>query len=198
MRLASCPVTRLSVFQRAALLRHFLALDAHDRRLRFGAPVRETTVRAYVAGIDFGRDAVFGVFDGELELLGAAHLAHADEHAELGVSVHAAHRNRGIGAELLARAAMRARNRGVRALFMHCLRENDTMMHVARKQGMRIVTQQGEADAWLALAPADASSHLHEAFAQQVALFDYALKSQLAGARRLVAAGASLSQERGD
>ena len=194
MSAASLPISRLSGFQRAALLRHFLALDAHDRRLRFGAPVSESTVRAYVAGIDFERDAVFGVFDEHLELVGVAHLAHADEHAELGISVHREHRNRGVGGALLARAAMRARNRGVRALFMHCLRENDAMMHVARKQGMRIVTEQGEADAWLALAPADASSHLGEAFAQQVALFDYALKSQLAGARRLVAAGLSLSQ----
>jgi len=35
-------------------------------------------------------------------------------------------------------------------------------------------------------------------FAQRVALFDYALKSQLAGARRLVAAGLSFSNARDD
>jgi hypothetical protein len=81
---------------------------------------------------------------------------------------------------------------------MHCLRENETMMHLARKQGMHIVTQQGEADAWLRLPPADASSHFGEVFEQRVALFDYALKSQLAGTRRLVAAGLSFSQARHD
>jgi hypothetical protein len=90
---------------------------------------------------------------------------------------------------------MRARNWGVRALFMHCLGENATMMHLARKQDMRIVTEQGEAQAWLRLLPADASSHFGEVFAQRVALFDYAMKSQLAGARRLVA-GFSFSQPR--
>ena len=93
------------------------------------------------------------------------------------------------------RAVLRARNWGVRTLYMHCLRENETMMHIARQQGMRIVTEQGEANAWLALAPADASSHFGEVFAQRVALFDYALKAQLAGARR-IAAGFSRSAAR--
>ena len=49
-------------------------------------------------------------------------------------------------------------------------------MHLARKQGMEVIPEAGEADAWLRLAPADASSHFGEVFAQRVALFDYALK----------------------
>ena len=180
------PVTELSPAHRAVLLRHFLELDAHDRRLRFGAAPSDAAVRAYVARIDFERDAVFGVFDEELKLTGAAHVAHAGEHAELGVSVLREQRNGGVGGALLMRAVLRARNWGVRTLFMHCLRENETILHIARKQGMRIVTDEGEANAWLGLPPADASSHFGEVFAQRVALFDYALKAQLAGARRLV------------
>src|SRR6266850_1045447 len=103
---------------------------------------------------------VFDVFDEALELAGVAHLARGDGDAELGVSVLSGYRRRGIGGALLARAVLRARNWGVRALFMHCLRENGTVMHLARRQGMRIVTERGEADAWLALPPADASSQL--------------------------------------
>jgi GNAT superfamily N-acetyltransferase len=180
-------VTELSRIHRAALLRHFLALDAHDRRLRFGAPISATTLRAYMSRIDFERDAVFGIFGADLELVGVAHLARGREHAELGISVLRAQRDQGAGGALLMRAVLRGRNWGVRTLYMHCLRENGTMMHIARQQGMRIVTEQGEANAWLALAPADASSHFGEVFAQRVALFDYALKAQLAGARRLAA-----------
>jgi GNAT superfamily N-acetyltransferase len=191
------PVSELSLARRAGLLRHFLELDAHDRRLRFGAATSDTAVRAYVARIDFSEGAVFGVFDDELKIIGVAHVARADEHAELGVSVLREHRNRCVGGALLMRAVLRARNWGVRTLFMHCLRENETMMHLARKQGMRIVTEQGEANAWLGLPPADASSHFGEVFAQRVALFDYALKSQLAGARRLVS-GLSFSQAKGE
>jgi GNAT superfamily N-acetyltransferase len=178
-------VRELSRLDRAALERHFISLDREDRRLRFGMALSDAAVLSYVARVNFDRDAAFGVLDDELHLIGAAHVARGEGHAELGVSVLRGHRGRGIGAELLARAHMRARNWGVRALFMHCLSENGAMMRLARKQGMEIVAESGEADAWLALAPADASSHFGEVFAQRVALFDLALKTQLANARRL-------------
>jgi len=71
---------------------------------------------------------------------------------------------------------------------MHCLTENGAMMHLARKQEMEIVVESGEADAWLKLAPADAASHFGAVFAQRVALWDFALKSQSALARRLAEA----------
>jgi len=169
-------IRELGRLDRAALEPHFLALDSEDRRLRFGVPINDDAVRAYVARIDFERDAAFGVYDDGLHLVGAAHVARSGAHAELGVSVLPGHRGRGIGGALLARAHLRARNWGVRALFMHCLTENEAMMHLARKQAMDIVVESGEADAWLRLAPADASSHFGEVFAQRVALFDYALK----------------------
>ena len=169
-------VRELSRLEQPLLEPHFLALGGEDRRLRFGASLNDAAVRAYVARIDFERDAVFGVYDDELRLIGAAHVARSDGHAELGVSVLPGHRGRGIGGALLLRAHLRARNWGVRALFMHCLTENAAMMHLARKQAMQIVAEWGEADAWLKLLPADASSHFGEVFAQRVALFDYALK----------------------
>lgn len=170
------PIRELSRLDRPALEPHFLALDGEDRRLRFGASLNDDAVRAYVERIDFDRDAVFGVYDDALRLVGAAHVARGNGQAELGVSVLPANRGRGIGGALLARAHLRARNWGVRALFMHCLTENAAMMHLARRQRMQIVVDSGEADAWLRLAPADASSHFGEVFAQRVALFDYALK----------------------
>ena len=179
------PIKQLSGLERHALERHFLALGAGDRRLRFGSGMNDFAVRIYVKRIDFDNDAVFGVLDDELHLVGAAHLGRGEGHAELGVSVLPGHRRRGIGSALLGRAHMHARNWGVRALFMHCLTENAAMMHLARKQGMDIVTQAGETDAWLKLPPADASSYLGAVFQQRVALFDSALKSQLAHARRI-------------
>jgi GNAT superfamily N-acetyltransferase len=169
-------VRELSRLDRDSLVPHFLALEGEDRRLRFGAPLHDVSVHAYVARIDFARDAVFGVHDDALNVIGAAHLARGDGNAELGVSVLVPHRGRGIGAALLARAHLRARNWGARMLFMHCLAENGAMMHLARKQAMRIVMEAGEADASLALAPADAGTHFGEVFAERVALFDYALK----------------------
>jgi len=169
-------IRELSQLERPALERHFLALGAQDRRLRFGASLNDFALRAYVARIDFERDAVLGVFDDALDLVGAAHLARSDGHAELGISVLEGHRGRGVGGALLARAHLHARNWGVRRLLMHCLIENVAMMHLARKQGMAMVAASGEADAWLAVPPADAASRLGAMFEQRAALFDYALK----------------------
>jgi GNAT superfamily N-acetyltransferase len=169
-------VRELTRLQRPALEAHFLALGAEDRRLRFGVPLGDSAVRAYVRRIDFEHEAALGVFGDELQLFGAGHLGRSRGHAELGVSVLEGHRGRGIGGALLARAHLHARNWGVGALFMHCLTENSAMMHLARKQGMRIATGAGEADACLQLPPADAASFLGAVFEQRVALFDYALK----------------------
>jgi GNAT superfamily N-acetyltransferase len=182
-------VREISRAELAALESHFLALGGEDRRLRFGIPVGDSAVRAYVARIDFERSAVLGIVDDELRLVGAAHLARSNRNeAELGLSVLQGHRGRGLGGALLARAHTHARNWDVRALFMHCLAENGPVMHLARKQGMKIVAKNGEADAWLKLPLADAASRFGEVFAQRAALFDYAMKAHLAGAARIAAA----------
>jgi hypothetical protein len=180
------PVRELSAADRPALGRHLLLLSAYDRRLRFGNPSSDAAICRYVQGIDFGRDALFGVFDDRLRLLGAAHVARAPRHAELGVSVLIGDRNCGIGGALLERAVLRARNWSVGALFMHCLRENAAMLHLARKQGMVLATEAGEADAWLDLPRPDAGSFFGEVFAQRAGLLDFALKTQFAQARRLL------------
>lgn len=181
-------VGELTRLDRGALERHLLSLDAEDRRLRFGLALGDAALRAYVAGIDFGRDAAFCVFGDDLQLVGAAHLARSDDGAELGLSVLPGHRGRGLGGALLERAHTHARNWGVDALFMQCLAENGAMLHLARKQGMAIVTQAGEAGASLKLPPADAASRFGAVFEQRLALFDYALKEQLRNARRLAGA----------
>jgi len=186
MRIVTRVLPRL---ERAKFATHLRALDGEDRRLRFGLALPDAAIDEYVARIDFGRDVVFGVFDDALHLIGAAHLARADAHAELGVSVLPRHRGRGIGAALLARAHGHARNWGIGALFMHCLTENAAMMHLARKQGMRIVAESGEADARLELPPASPSSIAQALFDERVGLFDYALKSQFDTVRRLILAG---------
>src|SRR5207237_4352979 len=182
------PIRELSRAERPALIEHFLKLGSHDRRLRFGTPIRHHAVREYVQRIEFAQDAVFAIADDELHLLGVAHLARAEGHAELGVSVLEGQRGRGIGGALLARAHLHARNWGVNALLMHCLTENAAMMRLARRQDMDIVAEAGEADAWLKLPAADTASHFAAVFAQRVALFDHALKSQLAMARTLTGA----------
>jgi len=185
------PVQRLAVSALPALREHFLALGPDDVRLRFGSHMRAEAILAYVERIDFEHDAVFGVYDDALKLVGVAHAAFADEVAELGVSVLEGHRGKGIGSALVARAGAHARNRFYDRLFIHCLAENAAMMHIARKIGMRICVDAGEADAFVHLPPADAASVAGEFVDQQLALFDYALKARVAAMRRVASSVAS-------
>ncbi len=176
----SVAVQRLSEGTRAVLKAHFLALPAEDLRLRFGTTLSTDGIAAYVDGIDFDRDAVFGVYDDDLALTGAAHVAFGDSHAELGVSVLPGHRGRGLGSALFERAARHAQNRFIPTMFMHCLSENVAIMHIARKSGMVIVVDTGEADAHLQLPPASPASITGEYVTNRLALYDYALKAQVA------------------
>jgi len=191
----------LSGLDRCALESHFFALDQTDRRLRFGAALPDNGIVEYVSHMNFDRDAVFGVFDDELRLAAAAHLARAEGYAELGVSVLPRFRGRGLGSALLGRAHMHARNWGVPSLFMHCLSENGAMLHLARKQGMHILVGGGEADARLALPPGDSGSFANQILAERVGLFDYTIKSQLLAMRRFASAWsgtASKQEKRGE
>ncbi|CAG4928051.1 GNAT family N-acetyltransferase [Paraburkholderia saeva] len=183
-------VRELTVIDRERLLAHFLALDTDDRLLRFGQIVPDHVIENYVRTIDFKRDTVFGVFDAKLQLTGVGHLAYLPAEgdkrtAEFGVSVLESARGEGIGTKLFERAAIRSRNTHVTMLYMHCLSRNSTMMHIARKSGMKIEYAYGEADAYLTLKPADQSSIIAEMLQEQAAVFDYALKRQARNASKI-------------
>jgi GNAT superfamily N-acetyltransferase len=183
-------VRELTAIDRERLLTHFLALDEDDRLLRFGQIVPDHVIENYVRSIDFARDTVFGVFDNQLQLVGVGHLAYlpveGDKRtAEFGVSVLESVRGQGIGSKLFERAAIRSRNTHVTMLYMHCLSRNSTMMHIAKKAGMKIEYAYGEADAYLTLPPADQSSIIAEMLQEQAAVFDYALKRQARQASKI-------------
>lgn len=187
---ASALVRELTAVDRERLLTHFLALGEDDRLLRFGQFVPDHVIENYVRAIDFSRDTVFGVFDSQLQLTGVGHLAYMPAEgnkrtAEFGVSVLESARGEGIGSKLFERAAIRSRNTHVTTLYMHCLSRNSTMMHIARKAGMKIEYAYGEADAYLTLPPADQSSIIAEMLQEQAAVFDYALKRQARQASKL-------------
>jgi hypothetical protein len=58
------------------------------------------------------------------------------------------------------------------------------MMHIAKKAGMQIKREYGEADAYLHLPPPSPGSVLQEAFQEQFATFDYAVKANARAAMR--------------
>ncbi len=141
--------------QRGRILRHFFALSSEDRMLRFGHVLSDPALLAHVQALDFKRDILFGVVRGR-SLLALAHLALPPQQgrrqeAELGLSVLAQARGHGLGSRLFARALHECRQAGVNLLFMHCLASNHAMLHIAKKAGMDIVQQYGEADARMKL-----------------------------------------------
>ncbi|BFG74893.1 GNAT family N-acetyltransferase [Paraburkholderia terrae] len=184
-------IRELSEKDRERLLAHFLELDEDDRLLRFGQVTPDHVIENYVRMLDFSRDTVFGVFDRHLELVGVGHLAYLPAEgdtrtAEFGVSVSESVRGQGIGTKLFERAAIRSRNTRVTTLYIHCLSRNTTMMHIAKKAGMKIEYAYGEADAYLTLTPADQNSIISEMLQEQAAVFDYVLKRQARNTSQLI------------
>lgn len=167
---------RLRNSDRTALTEHFLALDADDRRLRFGVPLSDAAVRALDERIDFDRDEIFGLFGDDMRLTAVVHVAFYPRKAELGLSVLPGARGLGLGNALFARAVMHLTNRGVREVFVHCLSQNGAMMHLARKNGMRVVYDGSETDAYLALPRATPGSVLAEWVWDQNARFAHDMR----------------------
>ena len=179
------PIRELHAGHADQILRHFLQLNDEDRRLRFGTQTPDEVIARYVRGLDFNKDAIFGIFDLNLKLIGMAHLAYLPElkgqarAAEFGVSVLPEGRSQGFGTALLQRSAVHSRNTRIETLYVHCLTSNKAMMHLAQKAGMSIEYAHGDADAYLRLPPASPATIVEEAANGQWADMDYALKQNL-------------------
>ena len=163
--------------------KHLLGLEAQDRYLRFGYAASDEQVLRYVAGLNFERDDIFGIYNRKLELIAMAHLALSIDPklascAEFGVSVLRRARGRGYGSRLFDRAVMHARNEGVNMMFIHALSENTAMLNIARKAGAVIEREGSESEAYLKLPPADLDSRMTEIALEQIAQTDYRLKVQ--------------------
>lgn len=179
------PIRELHAGHTKEILQHLLQLNEGDRRLRFGIQTSDEVIGRYVGCLDFNKDAIFGIFDLNLRLIGMAHLAYlpVDEGnaraAEFGVSVLPEGRSQGFGTALLQRSAVHSRNTRIETLYVHCLTSNKAMMHLAQKAGMSIEYAHGDADAYLKLPPANPSTIVEEATNEQWADMDYALKQNL-------------------
>lgn len=181
--LAMVPIRSIGPSHGQRIEKHLLALDAHDRYLRFGYAASDEQIRRYVAGINFERDEIFGIYNRKLALIAMAHLALSVDPqltscAEFGVSVLPYARGRGYGARLFDRAVMHARNEGVRMMFIHALSENAAMLSIARQAGAVIERDGSESEAYLKLPPADLDSRMTEIALEQMAQTDYRLKVQ--------------------
>jgi RimJ/RimL family protein N-acetyltransferase len=172
-------VKQLSGFERPKLKSHFLALPPEDVYLRFGLAQNSAAIIDYVEHLDFERDAVFGVYGDNLELIGVAHLAPRGEAAELGISVLRGQRGRGVGTAIFSRAIEHARNLNLDSIFVHFLAENLVIRRLVRKLGLISVMRGADSEASMALLPGNAGTVWSEWLDDRIALYDYRLKSQV-------------------
>ncbi len=178
------PIRSLSARQRGHVLTHLTSLCDRDRYLRFGYTATDDQIGRYVAGLNFDRDEVFGIFNRRLEVIALAHLAYPNADApepraaEFGGSVAAHARGRGYGARLFEHAMLHTRNRGLNSLFIHALSENTVMLRIARKAGAMVDRAGSESDATLKLPNETLASQVEQWVGQGAAEIDYRIKQQ--------------------
>ena len=190
------PVRSLTSRHRDRIRAHLLALDEHDRYLRFGFVASDAQVGHYADSIDFDRDEVFGIFNRRLALIAMAHLAYAPvpqivgraAMAEFGVSVGRSSRGRGLGARLFDHAILHARNRGIETLFVHALSENTAMLRIARNAGAKVDREGSESECWLTLPADDLMSQMGAIVEEHAAEWDYRIKAHAQRMQQLIEA----------
>ncbi len=175
------PIRHLAERHRSRVLQHLLALSDDDRLLRFGQVAGDAQIERYVAGMDFEHDEIFGIFGRSLRIVALAHLALAEpqHQGELGLSVLASARGKGLGGHLFDRATAQARNRGASSMVIHLARQNTAMLAIVQRAGATVVFAGPDAVATLPLASATWATQVGTALEQQAAEVDFQLKVQL-------------------
>lgn len=172
-------VTKLSPLDKDNIISHLQALEGEERRLRFGGNVSDDYIEHYVNKTCGGdNDRWFGVYD-DTRLVSACHVAIDNGSAELGCSVDKEYRGHKLAQYMFDRAVTWLRTRGIQDVCMHCLSENSVMKHIARKNDMAVITEDGESDANVHLQPANAFTPLADNYADRMALYDMMLRKNI-------------------
>ncbi len=129
-------VRKLWLGEAEAYAEHLLRLDPESRRRRFSGAVSDECVRRHAAsahglGVVIHGFFVEGVLRGSAEL--RVYNPPLSSEAEAAFGIEQPWQSHGVGSALLERTLLTARNRGIRALHMHCLADNQRMQELARK-----------------------------------------------------------------
>ncbi len=131
-------------------------LNADDRALYFGISATDDYIDHLVEKIiDQSQQHYFLVSYNCTGWLGVLHMARVDDQSiEFGVSVFEEYRNLGVASELLKEGMVWARNRDYQRLYLHCVRWNHAMAHLADKHGLTMSHDGRDTDVSVELAPA--------------------------------------------
>ena len=126
------------------LFDHFLVdIVGHDRYLRFGYNASNSNIENYLESSlkKFGQNNMWFVVEKDGQFVGTVHVSLLpNDTAEMGFTVSPDYRDQGLGQDLFIRGATWAMMKGAKTLYTQCLSENQVMQHIAKKNGMTVVT----------------------------------------------------------
>jgi GNAT superfamily N-acetyltransferase len=178
MRSVICP-TSLHLHDLAS---HFLALSATDRFLRFGGAVPDADIVAYVESLLQQTGDVFLVVETAPDISGVLHVEFTNNGADLGLSVSARARGKGIGTLLLERAKLLASARGASTLFVRNLNLNPSLRRLAHRLGIQVLFAPSAQSIRLDVPAPAPSSGACDPSVGTITLVDYSLRSQSSAA----------------
>lgn len=169
----------------AKLIDHFLVdIKGPDRYLRFGYQATNENVLSYLetAFHEFGTTNMWFIAEHEDRVVGSVHVSISpNDIAEMGFTVSPDFRGKGLGQDLFQRAATWAMMRGAKTLYTQCLSENQVMQHIAKKNGMTVVTiGYGEKEATINATKGTIRSYFDDRFFDNLAFVDRAIEKQQA------------------
>ena len=163
-----------------SIVLHLTSLKGEDRRLRFGGMVSDDYIIDYVEKSFLeGTSQWFGIDHIDGYIIAACHASIYDGQAELGCSVNPDYRSQGFAQLMFDRAVTWLRTKDIQEVYMHCLSENGAMKHIARKNDMTVVSEEGETDATVEVKPASPFTAMTDAYLDRIALYDMIFKNQM-------------------
>lgn len=152
--------------------------DRDSLRRYFGTLVSGQVIDKLVNGMIEHEDThdILVAENEQLEIVGTIHIARMSDHeVELGIMVSEAYRGMGVANEMMEVALLYCRNRGLNDVYMHCMSNNEAIMHLVKKKGLYISPIAGEADARVTLPQ---SSIFTLAWENWIRGSDYAMRLQ--------------------
>jgi GNAT superfamily N-acetyltransferase len=162
---------------RLALETHFAALNDEDLHYRFCGSIKPAGVMRYLDQLNGTAAHSYGIFNSSLALVAVCQLVQSAGDLEVGISVLAPFRRKGFAIALLDHSARYARARGLKALTIHSLANNTSMLSLVRRIGMSVEILEGEADGRLRLR-ADTIIRREVAYDQQAIASELAAGAQ--------------------
>jgi GNAT superfamily N-acetyltransferase len=158
----------------AAYSQHLKMLNAQDRFTRFGYAAGDYNIDQLILHMLYHpEDHHLFVAQVNDDTIGFTHLAKCANGWELAVSVRGSLQGQGIGNRLMAYTIDWARTHGVDSLFMHCIRDNQRIQHLATKHGLEVVERSGpDITAQVALPPPTPTDYTVDFVREQQDLLD--------------------------